>query len=66
MIAILVKGSQALGVHDQDLNWIALRRETLDGFAPDPDSLFDKYIKRSAFFFKVIILLSRRMRQLKL
>jgi hypothetical protein len=42
MIAILVKGAQTLSVHDQDLNWIALRRESLDWLAPDPDSLLDK------------------------
>jgi len=50
MIAILVKGAQTLSVHDQHLDWIAFRRETLDWLAPDPDSLLDKKIMFSGFF----------------
>jgi hypothetical protein len=42
MVAIFVQCTKTLSVHDQDLNRIALRRETLDWLAPDPDSLLDK------------------------
>lgn len=39
MIAVFVQRTKTFSVHYQDLNRIALRRETLDWLAPDPDSL---------------------------
>lgn len=40
MVRVLIECAQALSVEDEDVDGLSLRRGSLDGLAPDPDSLF--------------------------
>lgn len=42
MVGVFIKSAKALSVHNQHIDRFSLRRETLNRFAPDPNSLFSK------------------------
>lgn len=41
MIGVLIESAETLSVHDEDRDRVTLGCRSLDGLAPDPDSLFN-------------------------